>query len=266
MALAASPLLGHTGVDHVLIATLALTVVVVYGLAWLRDPGGDGWRLWSWVGGIALLVLASSPWIERIAEESFTGHMVQHLLTIALAAPLLVLARPVHTVAATRWMPVLPAGRRLGATWRRAAVLIGPLAFVIVLFATHLTSIYDRALHDRLVHELEHAAYLIGAVLTWAALLGAGRSASAARVGAAFGVGVGGALLGMILLSASEPLVPTYEAQLGAARALTDQRTAAALMWIGGMVTTVPLLVIAVWRWASTEERIARRSEALGQP
>jgi hypothetical protein len=31
-------------------------------------------------------------------------------------------------------------------------------------------------------------------------------------------------------------------------------------------VTTVPLLVIAVWRWASTEERIARRSEALGQP
>jgi putative membrane protein len=70
----------------------------------------------------------------------------------------------------------------------------------------------------------------------------------------------------MILLSASEPLIPTYEARLGAARALADQRTAAALMWIGGMVTTVPLLVIAVWRWAATEERIARRSEALGQP
>ena len=55
----------------------------------------------------------------------------------------------------------------------------------------------------------------------------------------------------MILLSATEPLVPTYEARLGAARALTDQRTAAALMWVGGMVTTVPLLVIAVWRWAA---------------
>ena len=145
--------------------------------------------------------------------------------------------------------------------------MVGPLVFVVVLFVTHLTSIYDRALHDRFVHEVEHAAYLLGAVLTWAALLGAGRrSASAARVGAAFGVGVGGAVLGMILLSATEPLVPTYEARLGAARALTDQRTAAALMWVGGMVTTVPLLVIAVWRWASTEERIARRSEALGQP
>jgi putative membrane protein len=85
-------------------------------------------------------------------------------------------------------------------------------------------------------------------------------------VGAAFGVGVAGALLGMILLSASEPLIPTYEARLGAARALSDQRTAAALMWIGGMLTTVPLLVIAVWRWAAAEERIARRSEALGRP
>ncbi len=165
------------------------------------------------------------------------------------------------------WVPPTATGRRLGALWHRGAAVIGPLVFVVVLFVTHLTSIYDRALHDRWVHEVEHAAYLLGAVLTWAALVGAGRrSASAARVGAAFGLGVGGALLGMILLSATEPLVPTYEARLGAARALTDQRTAAALMWVGGMVTTVPLLVIAVWRWASTEERIARRSEALGQP
>ena len=76
-----------------------MIAVAVYGLAWTRHAGADGWRLWSWAGGIALLVLASSPWIERIAEESFTGHMVQHLIVIALAAPLLVLAQPVRTVA-----------------------------------------------------------------------------------------------------------------------------------------------------------------------
>ena len=34
-------------------------------------------------------------------------------------------------------------------------------------------------------------------------------------------------------------------------------------MWVTGMLTTLPLLVLAVWRWASTEERIARRAEAL---
>ena len=255
----------HTGVDHVAIGAAAVIAVAVYALAWTRHPRCERMAPVVVGRGIALLVLASSPWIERIAEESFTGHMVQHLIVIALAAPLLVLAQPVRTVSV--WVPPTATGRRLGALWHRGAAVIGPLVFVVVLFATHLTSIYDRALHDRWVHEVEHAAYLLGAVLTWAALVGAGRrSASAARVGAAFGLGVGGAVLGMILLSATEPLVPTYEARLGAARALTDQRTAAALMWVGGMVTTVPLLVIAVWRWAATEERIARRSEALGQP
>jgi putative membrane protein len=258
-------MLGHTGIDHVAVSAAAVIAIAVYGLAWTRRAATDGWRLWSWAGGVGLLVLASSPWIERLAEESFTGHMVQHLIVIALAAPLLVLAQPVRTVAV--WVPPTATGRRLGALWRHGAAVIGPLVFVVVLFVTHLTAIYDRALHDRWVHEVEHAAYLLGAVLTWAALVGAARrSASAARVGAAFGLGVGGAVLGMILLSATEPLVPTYEARLGAARALSDQRTAAALMWVGGMATTVPLLVIAVWRWASTEERIARRSEALGQP
>ena len=35
------------------------------------------------------------------------------------------------------------------------------------------------------------------------------------------------------------------------------------MMWVTGMLTTLPLLVLAVWRWAATEERVARRAEAL---
>ena len=81
-----------------------------------------------------------------------------------------------------------------------------------------------------------------------------------------FGVGAAGSVLGIALLSASEPLIPTYEHQLGFDDALADQRTAAAMMWIGGMATTVPLLLVAVWRWASAEERNARRAESLAFP
>jgi putative membrane protein len=86
---------------------------------------------------------------------------------------------------------------------------------------------------------------------------------AAARIGSVFGVVAGGALLGMILIAATAPLMPTYEARLGTAAALDDQRSAAALMWVTGMFTTLPLLVLAVWRWAAAEERIARRAEAL---
>ena len=94
-------------------------------------------------------------------------------------------------------------------------------------------------------------------------MLGVGRTGAPARIGAVFAVAVGGALLGMVLLSAPTPLIPTYEAGLGTEEALSDQRSAAALMWVGGMLTTVPLLLLAVWRWAATEERVALRAEAL---
>jgi putative membrane protein len=253
----------HTGIDHVGIAVAGMAAVAVYGLAWIRRPHATGWHLWAWTAGIGAIVLASSPWLESAADRSFTGHMLQHLLVIAVSAPLLVLAEPLQTMMRAGWVPTSAAGRRLGATWHRAGPLVGPLAFVAVLFATHLTSIYDRALHDRWIHEFEHVAYLLGAVLAWAAVIGGLRATSVARVGAVFGIGVGGAVLGMALLSAREPLIPTYAARLGTAEALSDQRAAAALMWVTGMTTTLPLLVIAVWRWAATEERITRRAEAL---
>jgi putative membrane protein len=268
-----SSVLGHSGIDHVAIGAGGAALIAAYGAAWLRQPrtvrsgtgtpGASGWRLWAWAAGVALAVVASTPMVERLAEESFTGHMVQHLIVIVLAAPLLVVAQPLQTLVRSGAVPTTRIGRWAGAAWRRYAPVVGPLLFVGILFVTHLTSIYDRALGDRIVHELEHGGYLLGAVLTWTAVLGIGRAGGAARVGAVFGVGVGGALLGMILLSATEPLVPTYEVRLGAARALSDQRSAAALMWVSGMATTVPLLLVAVWRWASAEDRIARRTEAL---
>ena len=256
-------MIAHSGADHLAIGLGGAVAVAVYSAAWLGDPRRVAWRLWSWTAGIVLLVVASMPAFERLAQERFTGHMVQHLLVIIGAAPLLVLARPLHTAMAARWMPATALGRRIGAAWHRTGPLLGPAMFVVVLFATHLTSVYDRALDHRVLHEAEHAAYLIGAVAMWAAVLGVGRSAAVARIGSVFGVIAGGALLGMILLSATAPLIPTYEARLGSEAALDDQRAAAAIMWVTGMLTTLPLLVLAVWRWAATEERVTRRAEAL---
>ena len=262
-----SAVLAHDGIDHLFIGLGAAAAVGIYGAAWLAQPRPVLWRLLCWVAGVCCVLVASLPQMEALAEESFTGHMVQHLLVIIVGAPLLVLAQPVHTLGRAGWLPIGsrlgPTGRRWAAAWRRYAPVIGPMFFVAVLFVTHLTSIYDHALDSRVVHELEHAAYLLGATLTWSAVLGVGRGGAVARIGAVFGVAAGGALLGMVLLSAPSPLIPTYEAQLGTQDALADQRSASALMWVGGMLTTVPLLLLAVWRWAATEERVALRAEAL---
>lgn len=247
--------LAHAGVDHLAIGVVAAGLIGIYALAWMRQPSPVGWRLAAWAGGVVVVVAASLPWMERLAEQTFTGHMVQHLLVIIVAAPLLVVARPVHTMGRAGLLPtassLAPTGRRAAAWWRHASPVLGPLFLVAVLVVTHLSAVYDLALHDRLVHELEHAAYLTGAVLTWAAVLGPRPLGGPARVGAVLALAAGGALLGMILLTAPAPLIPTYEDRLGTVRALADQQSAAALMWIGGMATTVPLLVLAVWRWAA---------------
>ena len=73
-------MIAHVGLDHAAIGLAAAVAVGIYGLAWLRHPATL--RLCCWVGGVGLVVLASTPWLERLAEETFAGHMVQHLVVI----------------------------------------------------------------------------------------------------------------------------------------------------------------------------------------
>ena len=258
------PLLAHADpVEHAVIGVAAAVAIAAYGAVWLRHPAPSIWRLASWIAGVGVVVVASSSWMESVAERTFTGHMVQHLLVIVVAAPLLVVAEPWRAATRTLRVPSTRTSRRALARWHRGAPLAALVLFVAVLFVSHLTSIYDRSLHDRVLHEGEHLAYLVSAVVLWTTVRASGRAGAPARVGAVFGVMAASAVLGLILMSARDPLMPTYAARLGIGPAIDDQRTAAAIMWVGGMLATTPLLVLAFWRWASTEDAIARRAEAL---
>ncbi len=260
-------MIAHTGLaGHLVTAVAAVAAVAVYGWAWLHDRDARNGRLVAWCLGVLTLAGATTPPVEALAERTFTGHMVQHLAMIVLAAPLLVVARPVEVLGAAarrrRHRPG-PVERRVARVWRRHGAVLAPLAFAAVLVLTHLTAVYDVALTDRRVHELEHLGYAGAAIALWAAVRGAGTQRAFGRVAAVFAVIACTAFVGVVLISAGAPLVPTYEARLGAADALADQRRAAALMWVAGMLTTLPLLLLAVWRWADAEERAARRREAL---
>ena len=259
-------MLAHSSpVEHGVLLVGGVLAVAVYGWAWFTTPNAPVGRLAAWACGVGAVLVSLTPAIERWAQRSFAGHMVQHLLMIAVAAPLLVVARPVRTV---RVLPVVPSGghrseRAVARWWRANGAVAAAAAFVGVLLLTHLTSIYDAALGSRWIHDLEHVAYLGSAVALWAALRSGGNRSAPVRVGAVFAVIGGSALLGVVLLSASGPLIPHYVDRLGTAGALDDQRNAAALMWVGGMATTLPLLLLTVWSWAAREERVARRGEAI---
>jgi len=151
-------------------------------LYWLGGRGrkgrsGDAWRTLSFVGGLVAIVVALDSPVDTVADELFWVHMVQHILLIGVAAPLLALARP--------WMRMwhgLPLGYRrdvAGAIarprWRplrRAAVFIGGpvvswLLFNLDFCVWHLPVLYDAALRWEFVHAVEHLTFFATALLFW---------------------------------------------------------------------------------------------------
>ena len=86
-------------IDLIIVLALAGTI---YTWGWFRlrarsqTPSrlANGWRLAAYLGGLVVLAIALMSPIDVLGQQLFTFHMVQHLLTIMIAAPLLLLANP----------------------------------------------------------------------------------------------------------------------------------------------------------------------------
>ena len=270
--MSASAIVAHGDLaSHLTLTAVVLASAVLVGLRASTGATPMSAAL-MWGGACLAILLATAPPTERWADRTFTGHMVQHLVLIEIVAPLIALAATRHATGrggrsrrSRRERQMI--GRCVRLLGHPGAAPLAAAAFIGVLLLTHLTGIYDRAIGNVWIHHAEHAAYVASAVAVWVALAtGTVRSASAApfgRVAAAAAVIAGTALLGVVLLTAPTPLIDTYVGRLGAEHALTDQRRAAAIMWVGGMAMTLPLVLVTFWRWASHEEAVAQRSEAL---
>jgi putative copper resistance protein D len=227
------------------------------------------WRWWSWLAGLATLVLALQSPIERYDTTLFSVHMVQHLLLTLVAPPLLLLAAPVTLLlrAATpeaRRRVVLPVLHS-----RALRVLTNPLVtwllFALVMWGSHFSPLFDAALEDPVVHLLEHALYLGTALLFWypvvAADPGPNRLPHPARVGyLALGMPFG-SFLGLAIFSASTILYPHYVTigRTWGPTPLEDQALAGGIMWAGGDLIFLVALIIAVGAWLRSEEAEGRR-------
>ena len=146
------------------------------------------WRLASYTGAILVLALALLSPIDVLSGQLFSIHMVQHLLLMMVAPPLLLLANPFPT-----FLWILPANRRItvAAAFRRltawlAAENIGAQAvrkatspasawvlYVLIFFAWHDGNAYSLALRFASVHGLEHFTFVGAALLFWWHVTGA---------------------------------------------------------------------------------------------
>jgi putative membrane protein len=254
---------------HVPATVAAIAAVVVYHVAWSRRPTSTVWPVVSWSAGVTVAVTATMPPVEAMAARSFTGHMVQHLVFLMVSAPLLVWARPWRTF--TRAFSgghrhlhrfALPASP-LRAVLRDYGALLAAAAAFVFMVLVHLTALYDAALRSPVVHDVEHVGFLAAGVASWSVVMAGGRRRGPTQMMAIFATITAMSLLSMVLLAAGEPLSQVYADRAGTAAALDDQRNGATLMWISGLGVTLPMLLVATWRWATLEERIAHRIDSL---
>ena len=90
-----------------LIGTLVvvlMTVAYFFGLdrLWRTPPGRrlvGPWAAVSFGAGMATVVVATNPPFDEWADTSLSGHMTQHVLLLAVAAPLLALGEAVPVLA-----------------------------------------------------------------------------------------------------------------------------------------------------------------------
>lgn len=129
----------------------------------------------AFLAGLAVVAIATQSSIGVYDNVLFSVHMVQHVLLIMAAPPLLVTGRPV-TLALHAWRnPVHKAVRGLVRS-RSVTVLTRPAVatalYCTVVAGTHTPPFMDLVLENEAVHEAEHVLYLFAGYVFFLAVLG----------------------------------------------------------------------------------------------
>lgn len=239
---------GWAGQPFLLLALLMLPALYLHGLRRLwRTGAGHGvtvTRAAGFAAGWLLLAAAIMGPLDAFGVWSLTVHMVQHMLLMTLAPPLLLIGLPYAVCLAglpAQWARTL--SRPLRSSYPRSLWLILTMPVVaatlqtIVTWSLHLPPAIEAALHNDVTHHAMHAAFLLAGLLFWTSLQ---RSSHSPRFGAAvvavviIGTMIQMGLLGALLTFAATPLYPTYlvRAQMLGIDALHDQQLAGLIMWI----------------------------------
>ncbi len=244
---------------------------------WARAGVGRGVRRWqaaAFGGGIAALIAALVSPIDALGATLFSAHMIQHLLLMQVAAPLLALGAPLLAVlwALPRsWRRTLSEGWRraplLPALWRRLATpAVALLLHAGALWLWHVPALYDAALRYESLHLVEHASFLGSGLLFWWVLLHGrerrlGYGAAAAAI---FLLMMQSGILGALMTFSGTAWYASHVAgaALWGLTPLEDQQLAGLIMWVpGNLLYLLPTLALLA-AWFRALERRMREREA----
>jgi putative membrane protein len=228
-------------------------------------------RTVAFVGGMLAIGFALLSGIDQYDTTLFSIHMVQHVLLTLVAAPLIALSAPVTLMLrvaspATRKRWILPVLHSRVLRFL-AFPVVSWVLFAAAMWVSHFSPLFDAALENPLIHDFEHAIYLITALLFWwpAVALDPApwRMSHPARALYVFLQMTQNTFLSVVILNAQTVLYPHYATvqRSWGPTPLEDQQIAAAFMWVVGDMLFLAASFAILLGWSRAETRATERTD-----
>jgi putative membrane protein len=274
LAHAGQPLAPHDlwaawNLDPLLVAGLLLAIWAYRRGARQREGRPvDAWRTRCFTGAMAAVGVALVSPLDALSGALASAHMVQHVLLVLVAAPLLALSAPMTTL--LRGSPDVV--RDTSVRWRRRLRLtrgnLRPVRHPVTVWLLHVGTLwfwhaavpYNAAVEHHLIHVIEHASFLVTGLLFWRVVIGA---RAADRVSNGFGVllvfamGMQSVFLSALLTFAGTPWYSVYTTTTASWNLdpLVDQQLAGVIMWIPAGLIYVGAALGLLVAWIRATER-----------
>jgi putative membrane protein len=210
--------------------------------------------------GLAVLsfYLAVGSPLDALGENFlFSAHMVQHNILMYVTPLLMLLGLP-------KWLVDQVFENH---NWLRILVrflvhpVIAGLSFTLVFSFWHFPFLYEWALHNKVVHVIEHLTMLFVSVQMWWSMVGPSKKIPPLAYGAqiifVFLLMVGQTPLFAFLTFSSDVFYPTYAyaPRVVDLSPLQDQVLGGVAMKLANMFTSLGIMSVAFYKWAQESEK-----------
>jgi putative copper resistance protein D len=214
-------------------------------------------RTAAFLSGLLVVVLATQSGIGTYDDTLFWDHMIQHVMLIMIAPPLLVVGEPITLLLHASRNPLHTQVKKVlrsrpvhWLTWP----VFGVVAYSATIVGTHLTSFMNLVETNDAVHNAEHVLYLVVGYLYFLPLVGrepiGWKVSYPLRLFLLFIVMPVDAFTGVVLGSESSPPFTSSEPRSWGPSTLEDVHMGGAVMWIGGAAIMFVLIMLTFFAWS----------------
>ena len=250
-----------------LLVLAALVIIAVWYLRAQSDLAARG-RRWSWkrtlsfLSGLVALDLALQSPVATFTMEFFQAHVIQHLLLMVVAPPLLAMGAPMTLALQTSGRDTKV--RLLAILNSRAFRMVSHpvpvwFAYYFSMFAFFLTFALGFAMDHMWLMDLINLVFLFASTLFWWPIVGLDpiphwpMSHGAKMANLLIGVPIE-SFLALALLSTTSAAAPVYS--------LASTHAGAGILWVGAEFFTFLALIPVFVQWVRVEERKGARYDA----